>query len=197
MRLPSAPSLDRIARGSLRPRSLWVLLALLFSASALWANGGTLRLNQAVMGAYRVSAFTDPTPVQVDSLDVSVLVVDGRTGTVVEGLLVELRARHLSGKAPERLERATREAADDPRYYAAKFTLEEPGDWEITVVVFGPEGSGEAAFTIRALRPSLFQNPWVLLLLAILPLGLLGLWISRGGAGSEEEKGRQEAEAEA
>ena len=40
----------------------------------------------------------------------------------------------------------TREQAQDPRYYAAKFALGSVGEWEILVRVRGPEGEGEVSF---------------------------------------------------
>jgi hypothetical protein len=123
------------------------------------ANGGTLRLANVPMGAYLVSVFTDPTPVRPDSLDVSVLVVMRGLGGGGEGLDVRLRTRHLEGLRPEEERPATREQADDPRYYAAKFGLGAEGPWEIQVTVRGPEGSGEASFEVRARDRGLLGNP--------------------------------------
>jgi hypothetical protein len=143
------------------------------------ANGGTLRLANVPMGAYLVSVFTDPTPVRPDSLDVSVLIVSAASGAVIEGLDVRLRTRHLEGLRPEEERPATREQADDPRYYAAKFGLGAEGPWEIQVAVRGPEGSGEASFQVRARDRGLLGNPLVLILLALLPLILVGAWIAR------------------
>ncbi|TVP47092.1 MAG: hypothetical protein EA350_06000 [Gemmatimonadales bacterium] len=141
------------------------------------ANGGTLRLANVPMGAYLVSVFTDPTPVRPDSLDVSVLVVNRTGGEVVDGLDVRVRTRHLGGAVADDERRATREQADDPRYYAAKFGLGAEGEWEIRVVVEGPEGSGDAGFQVRARDRGLLGHPLVLVVLALLPLVLVGGWI--------------------
>jgi hypothetical protein len=158
---------------------------LALSPDPVQGNGGTLRLANVPMGAYLVSAFTDPTPVRPDSLDVSVLAVMATTGGVAEGLEVQVRTRHLEGGVPEESRRATREQADDPRYYAAKFGLGAEGPWELTVSVRGPDGSGEASFQVTARERGLLGHPLVLVLLALLPLALVGAWIARqdGSAG--------------
>jgi hypothetical protein len=157
-------------------------------ALPLLGNGGTLRLANVEMGNYLVSAFTDPTPVRPDSLDVSVLVLERGIQGVPEGLDVRISARHVDGKVPPQEEVATRETADDPRYYAAKFTLGAPGTWELTLRVRGEQGEGEASFTISARDPGLLGNPWILLLMGLLPLGVLGVWLLRdredGGDGA-------------
>lgn len=178
--MPRAPRL----RGPAASAAVLVLLALPLLQHAIapppaLANGGTLRLANVPMGAYLVSVFTDPTPVRPDSLDVSVLIVSSASGEVIEGLDVRVRTRHLEGVRPEEERPATREQADDPRYYAAKFGLAAEGEWEIRVSVRGPEGSGEATFELRARDPGLLGNPLVLILLALLPLILVGAWIAR------------------
>lgn len=179
-----------------RQRLLLVVLlaavAALFPAPLSWleANGGTLRLANIAMGSYRVSAFTDPTPVRPDSLDVSVLIVHASSGEVVEGLRVEVQTRLVEPRhthaghgdtPPGETRLATREEADDPRYYATKFALGAEGRWELTVRVEGPEGEGEASFEVTARDLGLLGNPWILILLALFPLALVGGWILRTG----------------
>jgi hypothetical protein len=155
----------------------WPVSGLMVGPTEALANGGTLRLANVPMGAYLVSVFTDPTPVRPDSLDVSVLVVNRTGGEVVEGLDVRVRTRHLAGAVADDERAATREQADDPRYYAAKFGLGAEGAWEIRVLVEGPEGAGDAGFEVTARDPGLLGNPLVLILLALLPLLLVGGWI--------------------
>jgi hypothetical protein len=175
--------------GSVGPRLrarwalVWGMVAVgvagLVSVAPLWANGGTLRLANVEMGAYLVSVFTDPTPVRPDSLDVSVLIVQRGMDGVPEGLDVRVRARLVDGALPVQEEIATRETADDPRYYAAKFSLGAAGTWEITVDVAGEEGTGSTSFELTARDPGILGNPLVLLLLGLLPLAALGVWLMR------------------
>jgi hypothetical protein len=185
MSFPRSP--HRSHRSALVARgALLGLVAVLLAWPVSWpvvgatealANGGTLRLANVPMGAYLVSVFTDPTPVRPDSLDVSVLVVNRAGGEVVEGLDVRVRTRHLAGAVAEDERAATREQADDPRYYAAKFGLGAEGAWEIRVLVEGPEGAGDAGFEVTARDRGLLGNPLVLVILALLPLALVGGWI--------------------
>jgi hypothetical protein len=143
----------------------------------LLGNGGTLRLANVPMGQYRVSVFTDPTPVRPDSLDVSVLVLqEGREG-LAEGVRVVVTAEPLDHPGAERRLEATRDQADDPRYHAAKFALGHEGRWRITVEVEGELGAGSADFELRARDPGLLGHPLVLSLLALLPLAALGWWL--------------------
>lgn len=169
--------------------ALWAVLILLAGASLAWANGGTLRLANVPMGEYRVSAFTDPTPVRPDTLDVSVLVLREGVPGIAEDVVVTVGTRALEGQGPETVREANREQADDPRYHAAKFALGAEGEWEVTVSVTGPHGRGEASFRIRARERGLLGHPLVLMGLALLPLLAVALWIFReeeGEATGEE-----------
>jgi hypothetical protein len=129
------------------------------------------------MGAYRVSVFTAPTPVPPDSIDVSVLATFERGRGIPAGLEILVEAKRVDGGGPAIRHLATREQAEDPRYYAAKFSLGQPGEWEIRVELKGPDGQGSASFRIVAREPGLLQNPWVVLTLALLPLLPLWWWI--------------------
>jgi hypothetical protein len=178
-------TVDGITRGGI---TVALAVLLLFGASVAWANGGTLRLANVAMGEYRVSVFTDPTPVRPDSLDVSVLVMREGVPGVAEDVRVTVRTRALEGQGPEEVREATRDQADDPRYYAAKFGLGAEGEWEVTVAVSGPGGEGEASFQLRARERGLLGHPLVLAGLALLPLAGVALWIFRQDE-SEEAAG--------
>jgi len=155
-----------------------ILLALLsVSYAPLQADGGTLRVANVPMGAYRVNVFTDPTPIPPDTIDVSVLVTFERGRGVAVGLDIEVLCRRLDGTGEELRHPATREQAEDPRYYAAKFALGTIGDWEIRVRIEGPEGEGETSFEVEVQEPGFFSNPYLILTAALLPLLLVGWWL--------------------
>jgi hypothetical protein len=184
----------RPARGPARVAvGLGALAALLAGPGVLLANGGALRLANVVMGDYRVSVFTDPTPVRPDSLDVSVLVLQEGVEGVPDGLDVSVRTEfveahrdHGGADLPgSRTLIATREQADDPRYYAAKFALGAEGRWRITVAVGGEAGSGEASFEVTARERGFLGHPLTLLTLALLPLLGAALWVLREDAADE------------
>jgi len=171
--------------------ALVAALVLPGSTNYLRADGGTLRVANVPMGAYRVNVYTDPTPITPDSIDVSVLATFERGRGIARGLEIEVQARLVGpggvGVRPtaeglqttEIRRQATRDQAEDPRFYAAKFALGMEGDWEITVAVEGPEGAGEVSFEVEVREAGLFGNPYLILFLSLLPLGLVGLWLRR------------------
>ncbi len=164
-----------------------LLVAVLFAPSGpVFANGGTLRLANLPMGDYRVSVYTDPTPVRPDSLDVSVLIVQEGLNAIPEDVQVVVRAEPLDHSGLVQVRMATREQADDPRYYAAKFALGMEGMWRIALEVEGPQGQGSAVFEIRAREAGLLGNPMIVILLALLPLAAAAGWILKGDGGGEE-----------
>ncbi len=169
-------------------RVLLLLAPLLVAGSAvparIMANGGTLRL-AGILGPYEVSVFTDPTPVRPDSLDVSILVRRPGDAQPLRGLRVVVRADAVGHGAMPTVREATREAADDPRYYAAKFPLGAAGLWRITVSIQGEEGSGEGSFQVNAVEQGLLGQPLVAVPLALLPLALVAWWLYRGAPGGD------------
>jgi hypothetical protein len=148
---------------------------------SLRADGGTLRVANVPIGAYRINVFTDPTPIPPDSVDVSVLATFERGRGIAEGLDIEVTARRTDGTGSPVRHPATREQADDPRYYAAKFALGSEGEWEIRVRVRGPEGEGEVVFRVTSREPGLLANPLLIATLALMPLLLVGWWLRRSG----------------
>lgn len=154
---------------------------LLLVAVPLLADGGTLRVANAAIGIYRVNVFTAPTPILPDSIDVSVLVTFEKGRELVPGLEIRVEGHALDGQGPPVSHAATKDEAQDPRYYAAKFALGAPGAWRITVHVKGPGGEGEVSFEVKAQEPGLLANPFLVLGLAFLPLLLVGYWLRTSG----------------
>ncbi len=140
-------------------------------------DGGTLRVGNHPMGAYRINVYTDPTPVPPDTIDISILATYDRGRGVAQGLEIVVEARPLDFQGPTVTWKATRDQADDPRFYAAKFALGRIGLWEVLVRVRGPEGEGEVSFQLKAQEPGVFQNPYLILVLALAPLLLVGWWL--------------------
>lgn len=159
--------------------ALGAVLLLVAGGRVLVADGGTLRVGNLPMGAYRVNVFTDPTPIGPDSIDVSVLVTFERGRGVAQGLTIEVEGEREDSPGIVVRHPATREQADDPRYYAAKFALGSEGVWTITVRLWGPEGEGETSFQVKVQKPGLFGNPFLILTMALLPLLLVGWWLRR------------------
>jgi hypothetical protein len=153
------------------------------------ADGGTLRVANVVMGAYRINVYTDPTPIPPDTIDVSVLATFERGRGVAIGLEIEILAHRLGSAADTTRHQATREQADDPRFYAAKFKLGSLGPWEITTRVSGPEGAGEVSFQVDVQEPGPLSNPFLILGLALIPLALVGWWLKSSSSPSTRPEG--------
>ncbi len=154
---------------------------LVFPSGTLQGDGGTLRVANVPMGAYRVNVFTDPTPITPDTIDVSTLVTFERGRGIATGLEILVLARRVDGAGEELRQAATRQQATDPRYYAANFALDSVGEWEITVQVRGAEGEGETSFRVMVQEPSPLGNPFLILVLALVPLLFVGLWLKKAG----------------
>ena len=196
---PTRPRPDRgRARPTGPPRTRWfamaaaaaflavVSVAILAPAPA-WADGGTIRLADLVFGEYRVTVFTDPTPVTPDSLDVSFLITGERGLAVATDVRAWVEVTPLDHDGTPARHEATREQADDPRFYAAKFRLGTEGRWRVDVEVSGPRGEGTAFFELTARRPGLLNQPLVLLVAGLLPLLLVGAWLALGDSENEED----------
>ena len=174
-----SPFLVRLLLGSL----------LLTVPDPLQADGGTLRAANVPIGAYRVNVFTDPTPISPDFIDVSVLVTFEGIRGVVTGLEIEVVGRRVDETGGEIRHPATRDQAEDPRYYAAKFPLGSEGLWELRVRVRGPEGEGEIVFQVMVQEPGLLGNSYLILTVALLPLLLMGWWLKRANSPSSHPGG--------
>jgi hypothetical protein len=104
------------------------------------------------------------------------LVTFERGRGVALGLTIEVEGKREDNPGVVVRHPATREQADDPRYYAAKFALGSEGVWTITVRLSGPEGEGETSFQVKVQKPGLFGNPFLILTVALL---LVGWWLRR------------------
>jgi len=183
MGLPTPSSRRRFGPGTvLGTLGLLVLLA----PPLLLADGGTIRLADLEFGNYRVTVFTDPTPVRPDTLDVSFLITDPRRLSVAQDAEVWVEVTPLDHEGVRARHEATREQADEPRFYAAKFRLGSEGRWRIDFSVSGPGGQGTGSFEVTATRAGLMDSPIVLLLAALLPLIMVGAWLSLGSRPAEE-----------
>jgi hypothetical protein len=154
----------------------------LLAPATIAGNGGDLRVADVEIGLYRVSVFTDPSPVRPGELHVSVLVTRRGVEGVAEGVDVSVRAVAIESGSVH-VARATRELATDPRYYVAHLALGEEGVWEIRVELEGEDGRGSTSFRVRARERGPLGHPAVTFALALLPLAILSAWILRRDPG--------------
>jgi hypothetical protein len=123
-------------------RTVAALVLLLHAAPAI-GDGGTVRASE-VVGGFRVTVFTNPTPLRAGPADVSVLVQDARTGAAVPGVRVTVRAELPGQPWNTANAAATPGAATNKLMQAALMELPAAGEWQFTVTV-----AGEPSETVR------------------------------------------------
>ncbi len=145
-------------------------------ASVARANGGKLQVGNRPAGPFELTVFTDPTPVRVGTVDVSVAVQDAGTSDFVRDARVLVKAEPLGPAANGGTFEATHERATNKLFYAADVVLPAAGRWLIEVHVASELGSGSVAFEVEATEPGLLDNPAFVVLLAA-PPALLAWWL--------------------
>lgn len=174
----------------LLPICLAILGSLLLSLSAHpgYAHGGGVpRLTDEVAGPYRLFAWTQPEPLRVGDMHLSIAVVKGvrsgdqpaaRLDEPVTDATVTITLQPLAQRdAPLRVS-AMLQPQLGSYYYEADATLPTAGDWRFTIEVSGAMGDGRATF-IGTASPARQIN-WTLVISAsLLLVGLLvliGVW---------------------
>lgn len=142
-----------LTRGT--PVFLFLLFLLLAAGApaALAHGGGAPQLENATAGPYVVSAWTSPDPPRVGAYHVTVSVAQpGDEDAAGEPVLgADVTVRLTPRAAGETLTaQASNEAADNKLFYEADVELPAPGVYDVQVTVEGPDGRGEAVFTIEA-----------------------------------------------
>ena len=119
------------------------------------------QLANAVVGPYRVSVWTQPEPLRVGTMHISVAVSEppeagreGEVGAPVLDATVRVRLEPLRGEGGAITVFATHEAAVNKILYETDLELPSEGQWRVEVFVDGPAGSGSGAFDVRVLPPS-------------------------------------------
>lgn len=183
-----------------RPRRCWLpvlTLTITLVASLIFLptlprvyahGGGTPRLTRTPVGPYRLYAWSEPWRVGAAHLSLAVTKLNpDDTSNQVElpatdvDITVIFTPISDNGKdaavAPIVVEAVRQEFLSD-FYYEADPTLTSVGDWQITVDVTGPDGSGSAQFEMQTL-PERTLN-WTLIASAggvlVVILVLIALW---------------------
>lgn len=149
---------------------LLTLLVLLPTSSALAHGGGTPQLIQAPAGPYEVYAWTNPTPVRVGMLHVTVALTDPASGEPVLNVPVEVIASPAAG-API-ASPATHDKATIKSYYETDLEIPTEGPWQVTISFQASQGPGEASFGVDV-QPRSFTN-WPVIGIAGLVLIVTG-----------------------
>jgi hypothetical protein len=110
----------------------------LATTRSVFADGGTVRISES-RGDLEITVFTAPTPLVVGSADISVLVLDARSGK--PRVDVPIRVTAVPADRSQRTVRveATNEAATNKLMRAASVTFAQPGRWQIEATTPGLE----------------------------------------------------------
>lgn len=139
---------------------LLALLAVLPASTALAHGGGTPQLVQAPAGPYLVYAWTNPTPVRVGTLHVTVALTNPATDEPILDVPVEVILTPAGGGAPVSA-RATHEKATIKSYYETDVEIPAEGPWRATITFQAPQGPGEAGFDVDVQPRSISR--WLLI----------------------------------
>jgi hypothetical protein len=149
--------------------------AAMFAVSLAHADGGAVCLREG-SGAFLVTVFVAPQPIQVGPIDVSVLVQDRQTGVVILDAKVDLAIRYVDGGGPEFIAHATQEQSTNKLLKSGRIGLPTSGSWGLRVFVsHGHEQSvfatilpvSPAASRLGAVWPLLFLPPFAIALFAL------------------------------
>jgi hypothetical protein len=139
---------------------LLTLLFVLCAVPALAHGGGTPQLVQTPAGPYLVYAWTNPTPVRVGTLHVTVALTDPATDEPVLNVPVEVILTPSDGGALVSAP-ATHDKATIKSYYETDLEIPTEGAWQATISLQSPQGAGEASFAIDV-QPQSFSR-WLLI----------------------------------
>ena len=171
--------------------ALITALVLVPSAHRLYAHGGgTPRLTNVPVGPYFLYAWSEPEPWRVGEVHLSLAVTkpnpDSSSNQVeIPVTDVEITVTYTpmvnnavdTAVAPIVVQAVRQEFLSD-FYYEADPTLTREGDWQISIDVVGPEGSGSTQFMMETL-PARTLN-WTLIGSAggvlVVALALLAIW---------------------
>ncbi len=145
--------LELLTRGVLNRLLLFLLCLSGVSLSLVWANGGTPRLTNAEAGPYVVSVWTQPDPPQVGQLHVSIAVMKPPTREVILGANVQLFVEPVTHPGQTTSTQARHEAGANALLYHDTIELSQPGRWQISILIDGPEGPGSTAFFLQVEPP--------------------------------------------
>src|SRR5262249_8491698 len=127
------------------------------------ADGGTVRLSEQ-QGNYRITVFSEPTPLRAGPVDISVFVQDAATGEPASGVQVAFTVKRRDCHCLVFRGPASPEAATNKLNHAAHFDLPEPGGYALEVAVNGGPDPARVRCELEAaeaLPAGLALWPWV------------------------------------
>jgi hypothetical protein len=154
------------------------LLLIMFAGAGFVAahGGGDLIAGPVEAGPYLVSVWVNPPqPEALEPIHFTVgLAASGDGRPVLDAdIQVEMRAEGREGRAV--IAPATTEQSANKLFYETDMTVAEPGPYQTTFSIHGPEGEGAVALVVEV-RPASKTN-WLMLGLAGLGLAVVVGWL--------------------
>lgn len=171
------------------PLAMFTMAFLCWPAIGLAHGGGTPRLTDEVAGPYRIYAWTQPEPLRVGEIHVTIGVTpaEDQAGVTTNGDLVQpvtdatVTLHFLSVTDETSLTKVATVGGVGAVYYEADASLQTTGAWRFMIEVEGDAGRGQAEF-IEELLPAHTVN-WTLLIsgagLFVLLIAFIGVWNRR------------------
>jgi hypothetical protein len=158
------------------PLSRWLLgvvlllaLAIITTGRAVGHGGGAPQIVNEPAGPYLVSAWTDPDPLRVGTIHMTVAVSEPagveaaaatEAGTAVLGAAVRVVLESMDNPTIRPVGGlATHENAINRLFYEADLDVPETGIWRVNLLIDGPAGAGETGFEVQVLPPSRLNWP--------------------------------------
>lgn len=153
-------------------------------ANVLAHGGGTPQLVKEPAGAYAVYVWTNPDPVRVGTMHVTVALVEPDTDVPVLNAVVQVTASPQTGQSL--VVDATHRNATIKSYYEADIDLTETGPMQITVAYQDGAASGSAGFDLQVEQAGLnMQVIGLAVALVVIVVAVLG-FARRKPAAAEE-----------
>lgn len=140
---------------------------------------GTPQVVNAPVGPYLVWIYTDPEPIQVGEMHLSLAVVEPATSQALTNITATVQMRAVD--APTALITATASSADSltPLLLNAVLAPPSAGQWQVQVQIDGPLGVNDVGFTVTVTpEPGITWTMVLYIALGILFIGRL-LWFFR------------------
>jgi hypothetical protein len=129
-------------------RALFLVAVLcVVPAAPARGDGGTLRYSTRTRGL-DISVFTDPTPPRTGTVDVSVFVRPVPSGETRPMPAFQVCAYPVAAPSKRVCEPATAEVATNKLFRAAQLELNQPGLWQIEIVMDSADGQSVAGFQL-------------------------------------------------
>ena len=160
---------------------LFLLAAVISIPSTVSADSGVVRAS-VIDGPWRITAFSEPTPLRVGLADLTVLVQNTDDDEPVLGATVSLMLQHENPEIPSILTEATHETATNQMLYSSLIDLPASGEWSIEAAVMHGEQVGRLAFVAQVAEPlPMIYELWFWFLLPVLAILLIIInqWLQR------------------